>query len=293
MLYNRTNNILEIFLKNKANLHNIEDYLREKLFYKNEYLSHVETIFLARILYGRLINSNGIDKKLDARHSKAQIITVTCLAFYLYKNNSLLKKNIETELYNLLEFHVILIDEYVSTYFVNSTNNVKNNSNSTMPGLEVMKEQMTYDDYINKFQYKNSLESEKFKKTNESIISSFKNDNNYYNYCKDLNLVCKLIILHNKLNLYNNNEIIKHQDKIIVYINPSIIDYIKLKNSNLKKYISNLNLSDFYIKYEDDFNIGSDFNTIYSYLESYVPNYQIIQNKIYHDNFVKNSLNNY
>ena len=149
MLYNRTNNILEIFLKNKANLHNIEDYLREKLFYKNEYLCHLETIFLARILYGRIINSNEINQKLDARHSKAQIITVTCLAFYLYKNKDILSKNIKIELYNLLQYHIILIEQHLNTYSVNV---------------------------------------------------SFKNDDNYYNYCKDLNFICKIISLHKSFN---------------------------------------------------------------------------------------------
>ena len=201
-LYNRSNNILEIFLKNKANLHNIEDYLRQKLFYKNEYLSHIETIFLARILYGRIINSNEINQKLDARHSKAQIITVTCLAFYLNKNKDIMSKNIEIELYNLLQYHIILIEQHLNTY---------------------------------------------------SLNVSFKNDDNYYNYCKDLNFICKIISLHNNLDI-NNNEIIKQQDKIIIYINPSNIDYIKVKNTNLRKYISNLKISDFYVKYQNYFN---------------------------------------
>lgn len=309
MIYSRSNNILEIFLKNKGNLHNIEDYLREKLFYKNEYLSHIETIFLARILYGRIINSNEVDQKLDARHSKAQIITVTCLAFYLYKNKNILNKIIETELYNLLYYHVILIEQYLTTYLVNSTDPWKTciKSESTRVLLR------TPVDSEIKFQNDNSLDSRSITK---NILSSFRNDDNYYNYCKDLNFICKIIILHNKLNLNNNNEITKNVDKIIVYINPSVIDYIKVKNSNLKKYISNLNISDFYdktwkgflvnesfeinshkesfnsVKYQDYFNFNKNFDyDIYNYLQSY--SHFLIQPNLYKHIILENLFNNY
>ena len=113
-MYVKNNNLLEKNLNSKS-IHYYEDYLRSKLL-SNEKINNVEIIILARILWGRLTNSSKcLSGKLDSRHSKAQMITLLCIAFYVSKEIYYFKKILSYDLYKLFNFHYSKIDEYLKT----------------------------------------------------------------------------------------------------------------------------------------------------------------------------------
>ena len=113
-MYQKNNNLFEKILTSK-NIHDIEDYLRSKLLSSNE-IKNTEIIILARILWGRLINSSKcISGKLDSRHSKAQMITLLCIAFYISYEIYSFKKIISYDLYKLYQFHFSKIEDYIKS----------------------------------------------------------------------------------------------------------------------------------------------------------------------------------
>jgi hypothetical protein len=109
------NNLLEKFLGKSENLHLIEDFLRDKLLTGKVQLFWYEILIIARILWGRVQNStvNG-GGKLDARHSKAQMITLLCISFYLTKYSNLPYSQDVENLHTLLKYHLDIIISYVS-----------------------------------------------------------------------------------------------------------------------------------------------------------------------------------
>ena len=112
------NNPLEQFLKTTETLHDIEDYLRDKLLSSEYKLTYDETLILARILWGRISNSNKeLNRILDPRHAKAQMITIVCIVFYLYYQkipNTILYKN---KLYILFSYHMLKIEKCISNWY--------------------------------------------------------------------------------------------------------------------------------------------------------------------------------
>lgn len=125
MLYTKKNNLLEKYIGNSENLHLIEDLLRDKLLSgKNTILSY-EIIILARILWGRIINSNVEGGgKLDARHSKAQMLTLICISFYLTRCSSSSNTENFKNLHKLLSYHLIKIFDFIAhTEIINNNNN--------------------------------------------------------------------------------------------------------------------------------------------------------------------------
>ena len=115
------NNLLEKFLGKSENLHLIEDFLRDKLLTGKVQLFWYEILIVARILWGRVQNStvNG-GGKLDARHSKAQMITLLCISFYLTKYSNVPHSQDVKNLHSLLKYHLDIIIKYVS--YTNSLN---------------------------------------------------------------------------------------------------------------------------------------------------------------------------
>ena len=113
-MYEKNNNLFEKNLNTKS-IHYYEDYIRAKLL-SNEKINKIEIIILARILWGRLINSSKcLSGKLDSRHSKAQMITLLCIAYYLSREIYNLKKILSNDLYKLYIFYCHKIDEYLKT----------------------------------------------------------------------------------------------------------------------------------------------------------------------------------
>lgn len=115
MSYKKNNNLLEKFLGTSKNLHLIEDFLRDKLLTGKVPLLWYEVLILARILWGRVKNST-VDGggKLDARHSKAQMITLLCISFYLTKYSGVPHSQDVKNLHSLLKYHLDIIVNYVS-----------------------------------------------------------------------------------------------------------------------------------------------------------------------------------
>jgi len=113
-MYEINNNLFEKNLNSKS-IHYYEDYIRAKLL-SNEKINKIEIIILARILWGRLINSyKCLSGKLDSRHSKAQMITLLCIAYNLSRDIYIFKKILSYDLYKLYDFHCHKIDEYLKT----------------------------------------------------------------------------------------------------------------------------------------------------------------------------------
>ena len=111
-MYEKNNNLFEKNLNTKS-IHYYEDYIRAKLL-SNEKINKIEIIILARILWGRLTNSSKcLSGKLDSRHSKAQMITLLCIAYYLSRDIYNFKKILSYDLYKLYDFHCHKIDEYL------------------------------------------------------------------------------------------------------------------------------------------------------------------------------------
>ena len=102
MSYKKSENIyFENFLKPEI-IHKIEDFLRVKLL-SGKRISYIEAVIYARILWGRLLNSTkSLTKKLDPRHSKAQMMSLICLFFNLIqcKDQFLINESIQTQLYS-------------------------------------------------------------------------------------------------------------------------------------------------------------------------------------------------
>jgi len=123
-MYFKSNNLFEKLLNSEA-IHCFEDYLRSKLI-SDDRINQTETIILARILWGRLINSTKcLSGKLDSRHSKAQMITLLCISYYISQELFFFKRVLSTDLYKLYIFHINKIDEYIlvnSSIFLNETN---------------------------------------------------------------------------------------------------------------------------------------------------------------------------
>ena len=124
-MYSKNNSsLLEKLLSSEA-IHCFEDYLRDKLI-SDDRINQTETIILARILWGRLTNSTKcLSGKLDSRHSKAQMITLLCISYYISQEIIYFKKVLSTDLYKLYIFHINKIDEYItvnSGIFLNETN---------------------------------------------------------------------------------------------------------------------------------------------------------------------------
>ena len=125
VIYSRDpNNVLEKFLDEKT--HDIEDYLRSKCF-KNQKITELEIILISRILYGRIINSkNSNYGKLDARHAKAQIITVICLVFYLCRHYNKLKDSDKNDIVHIIYHHLRKIDDIINDNNVLRFDKIKN-----------------------------------------------------------------------------------------------------------------------------------------------------------------------
>jgi hypothetical protein len=119
-MYSKESNILERFLTT-LKIHNFEDFIRYKMI-RNYDLNIEEIIILSRILWGRIINSEQFGKILDSRHSKAQMVTVLCLFFYLYRQKNYTISNDFKELNKLLIYHLSKIQDYLVSY---NTNNLK------------------------------------------------------------------------------------------------------------------------------------------------------------------------
>ena len=123
-MYCKSNNLFEKILNSEA-IHCFEDYLRAKLL-SSDRINRTETIILARILWGRLTNSTKcLSGKLDSRHSKAQVITLLCISYYISQELFYFKRVISTDLYKLYIFHINKIDEYIminSDIFLNEKN---------------------------------------------------------------------------------------------------------------------------------------------------------------------------
>jgi hypothetical protein len=113
-MYEKNNNLFEKNLNSKS-IHYYEDYIRAKLL-SNKKINKIEIIILARILWGRLTNScKCLSGKLDSRHSKAQMITLLCIVYYLSREIYNSKKILSKDLYKLYNYHCHKIDEYLKT----------------------------------------------------------------------------------------------------------------------------------------------------------------------------------
>jgi len=108
-MYIKRENLFEK-LMTTSNIHIFEDFLRYKMITSNNKLNKNEILILSRILWGRILNSTkDTNKMLDSRHSKAQMITILCLFFYLFRP----KSNKNEDLFNLLIYHLNKINEYL------------------------------------------------------------------------------------------------------------------------------------------------------------------------------------
>lgn len=110
-MYTKDSNVLEKFLTT-LKIHTFEDFLRYKMI-RNYDLNIDEIIILSRILWGRIINSEQYGKILDSRHSKAQMVTVLCLFFYLFRQKNYTITNNFKELNKLLIYHLSKIQDYL------------------------------------------------------------------------------------------------------------------------------------------------------------------------------------
>lgn len=108
-MYTKRGNLFEKLMSTR-NIHIFEDFLRHKMITSSDELDKNEILVLSRILWGRILNSTkDTTKMLDSRHSKAQMITILCLFFYLFRPKS--EKN--KDLLNLLIYHLNKINEYL------------------------------------------------------------------------------------------------------------------------------------------------------------------------------------
>lgn len=127
MLYTKKNSPLEKYIGNSENLHLIEDFLRDKLLSGKDNILSYEIIILARILWGRILNSTVEGGgKLDARHSKAQMLTLICMSFYLTRCPSLFNTENFRNLHKLLSYHLKKIFDFISQSEMNDENNFDN-----------------------------------------------------------------------------------------------------------------------------------------------------------------------
>lgn len=117
-MYSKESNVLEKFLTT-IKIHKFEDFIRHKMI-RNYDLNTSEIIILSRILWGRIINSSQYEKILDSRHSKAQMVTVLCLFFYLYRQKNYTISNDFKELNKLLIYHLSKIQDYLISYNTNN-----------------------------------------------------------------------------------------------------------------------------------------------------------------------------
>ena len=267
-MYIKTNNPLEQVLINSSKLHEIEDYIRHKLIKSNQIMSHDELILLSRILWGRILNSSKCsDRKLDARHSKAQMITILCLSLYVNRHISLIKKN---NLYNLLSYHISKIEEYI---------NSNNNKQYDKYYYEYCKKYVIFCKYILNINQKDAIATKlspnRYNIILDSSDKSYHLDQTYQTYqtyqtdqtdqtdqsnndvwisvSYSKNKKKNTITHNNEIDLINvnNNQIISSiipiSQQIELLINTSKIKDIDLNINNriTKKYFSNLKINDF------------------------------------------------
>lgn len=143
--FERRHKILELlFRKYGVDIHNMEDIIRSLLVYSNlkngNTIPRIFKILLARILWGRIRNSkkNCVQGILDSSHSKAQMITLLTIAYYLrIKNiNKLNNKSdvdvvdYDDDLYILLNYHIEKMDNFIEKTSDDMNNRFINNINS-------------------------------------------------------------------------------------------------------------------------------------------------------------------
>jgi hypothetical protein len=91
-------------------VHSIEDSLRHRLIEQKNKLSRLETLLIARILWGRNLNAlNENNGQLDLRHLKAEVINISCLLIYIREN----KNYLTNDLLKLLIYHTKIIKEHL------------------------------------------------------------------------------------------------------------------------------------------------------------------------------------
>jgi hypothetical protein len=122
---------LEFFLK-KEPLHDVEDFLRLYMIQTKKFnpfnfnslsknlrekyismyiLTNDLEVLVSRIISGRYKNSENYENGMDVLHMKAQIFTLLCLAYYLYRHIYVIHKN--NNLYKILEYQLEKLNGFI------------------------------------------------------------------------------------------------------------------------------------------------------------------------------------